>query len=45
MSTVISIPRKLYEEAVKRGIDIESRIIELLAKDLGLDPGTRLLSI
>jgi len=34
----VSIPRKLYEEAVKRGIDIESRIVELLAKDLDLDP-------
>ncbi len=38
MSTVISIPRKLYEEAVKRGIDIESRVVKLLARDLGLNP-------
>ena len=38
MSVSVGIPRRLYEEAVRRGIDVESRIIELLAKDLGLDP-------
>ncbi len=38
MGVSVGIPRRLYEEAVRRGIDVESRIIELLAKDLGLDP-------
>ena len=41
MSTVtISIPRRLYEEARRRGVDIESRVVELLARELGLDPVT-----
>ncbi|AEM38477.1 PaREP1 family protein [Pyrolobus fumarii 1A] len=38
MSVTISIPRRLYEEARKKGLDIESRIVELLARELGLDP-------
>ena len=32
------VPRRLLEEARRRGIDIESRVIELLSRDLGLDP-------
>ena len=38
MCAVVNIPGRLYEEAVKRGIDVESRIVELLASELGLDP-------
>jgi CHAD domain-containing protein len=38
MGVVISIPRRLYEEARKRGIDVESKIVEILARELGLDP-------
>lgn len=38
MSTTISIPKRLYEEAKKRGLDIETRIVEFLARELGLDP-------
>jgi hypothetical protein len=33
----VSIPRRLYEEAVKRGVDVESLIVEFLARELGLD--------
>ena len=38
MSIAIEIPKRLYEEAVKRGIDIEELIIEVLREKLGLDP-------
>ncbi len=38
MSVAISIPRRIYGEARRRGLDVESRIVELLARDLGLDP-------
>ncbi len=34
----ISIPRKLFDEIVKKGIDIESYIIDLLTKMFNLDP-------
>ncbi len=37
MSIAVGIPRKLYEEAVRRGVDVVSRVVELLARDLGLD--------
>ncbi len=43
MSVNISIPRRVYEEALRRGIDIESRVIELLVAELGLDPGDEAL--
>ncbi len=38
MSVAISIPKRLYEEAKKRGLDIETRVVEFLARELGLDP-------
>ncbi len=38
LSVSIRIPRVLYEEAVKRGVDVESRIVELSARELNLDP-------
>ncbi len=38
MSVAISIPRRLYEEAKRRGLDIETRVVEFLARELGLDP-------
>ena len=38
LDTTISIPRKLYEEACKKGIDVESFIVDLLADKLGMDP-------
>jgi hypothetical protein len=34
----ISIPRKLFDGIVKKGIDIESYIIDLLTKMFNLDP-------
>ena len=34
----ISIPRKLFDEIVKKGINIESYIIDLLTKMFNLDP-------
>lgn len=34
----VSIPRRVYEEARRRGVDVESRIVELLVAELGLDP-------
>jgi hypothetical protein len=34
----ISIPRRLFDEIVKKGIDIESYIIDLLTKMFNLDP-------
>ncbi len=36
LNVEISLPRRLYEEAVKRGL--ETWIIEALSKELGLDP-------
>ena len=38
MYAIVNIPRRLYEEAMKRGIDVESRLVELLVSELGLDP-------
>ena len=38
MSATVNIPRRLYEEAVRRGINVESRVVELLVRELGLDP-------
>ncbi len=38
MTVTISIPRRLYEEAQRRGVDIESLVVELLSRELGLDP-------
>ncbi len=38
LGTVITIPRKLYEEVKRRGLDPEQVIVELLAKELELDP-------
>ncbi len=38
LDTTISIPRKLYEEARRKGVDVESRIVEILLGELGLDP-------
>ena len=41
MSTVvIEIPRMLYEEAVRRGIDVSEFVIMELTKALNLDPET-----
>jgi hypothetical protein len=34
----INVPRNLYEEAVKKGIDLEDLIVIVLAKILRLDP-------
>jgi len=34
----ISIPRRLFDEITKKGIDIESYIIDLLTKMFNLDP-------
>ena len=38
MVVSISIPKRLYEEMRKKGIDVESRIVEVLLKELNLDP-------
>lgn len=38
MAAAVSIPRRLVEEARRRGIDLESMIVELLARELELDP-------
>ena len=38
MNATISIPRRLYEEARKRGVDVESMVVEVLARELELDP-------
>jgi len=38
VSVTISIPRRLYEEAKRRGLDIETRVVEFLARELELDP-------
>ncbi len=38
MTATIMTPEKLVREAKRRGINIESRVIELLTRDLGLDP-------
>ena len=38
MGEAVVVPRRLLEEARRRGIDVESRIVELLSWDLGLDP-------
>jgi len=34
----ITLPKKIYEEARKRGINIESLVVEFLARELGMDP-------
>lgn len=41
MSVSVAIPRRLYELALKRGIDVESRVVELLLREANLDPGER----
>ena len=38
VSVVLRIPRRLYEKAAERGIDIESRVIELLLSEIKVDP-------
>ena len=38
MDKAITIPRRLLEEARRRGVDVESRVAELLSWDLGLNP-------
>ncbi len=38
MSVVVEVPRRLYEEAVKRGIGVEELIISVLRERLGLGP-------
>ena len=38
MSVAVNIPRRLYDEARRRGIDVETIVVELLARELGLDP-------
>jgi hypothetical protein len=38
MSMSISIPRRLFDEFAKRGINIESYVIDLLTKMFNLDP-------
>ncbi|MGC9180927.1 MAG: PaREP1 family protein, partial [Vulcanisaeta sp.] len=41
MSTVtIEVPRTLYEEAVRRGVDVDELVIDTLVKALNLDPET-----
>jgi hypothetical protein len=41
MSTVtVEIPRTLYEEAVKKGVDVNELVIDTLVKALNLDPET-----
>ena len=37
-TVVVRVPRRLYEEARRRGIDVEAWIVETLARELGLDP-------
>ncbi len=37
-AATITIRRRLYEEARRRGVDIESLVVEVLARELGLDP-------
>ncbi|MEZ0290247.1 MAG: PaREP1 family protein [Sulfolobales archaeon] len=38
MSVHIVIPRKLYERLASLGVDVESKIIEILLNELKLDP-------
>ncbi|WP_440058937.1 PaREP1 family protein [Thermogladius sp. 4427co] len=38
MVATVFIPRRLYEEAVKKGIDVEDFVITMIAKTLQLDP-------
>jgi len=35
---VLRIPRRLYEKAVERGIDLETRVVDLLLNEVELDP-------
>ena len=35
---VVCLPRRLFEEVRRRGIDVESRIVDVLLRELGLDP-------
>lgn len=39
MEVSISIPRKLYEKAREKGVDVESLILDSLIRGLELDPG------
>jgi hypothetical protein len=34
----VSVPRKLVEELEKRGMDVETSVVDLLMKALNLDP-------
>jgi len=38
LSVAVSVPKRLYEEARRRGIDVESRVVEVLLRELELDP-------
>ena len=38
MSIAVTVPERLHEKAVKRGIDVKSALIELLLSKVGLDP-------
>lgn len=40
MGATITIPKRLYEEAVKRGVDVEEAVFKALAEALGADPNT-----
>jgi hypothetical protein len=35
---IVSIPRRLVEELEKRGMDVETSVVDLLMKALNLDP-------
>jgi hypothetical protein len=39
MEVTVGIPRKLYEKAREKGVDVESLVLESLVRELGLDPG------
>jgi len=38
LAEAIYVPRKLVDEARKRGIDVETLVLDLLAERLGMDP-------
>ena len=38
MSVAVPIPKRLYEKALEIGIDVESRVVDLLPGELALDP-------
>jgi len=35
---VVSIPKVIVEKLVERGIDVETYVVDMLAKAVGLDP-------